>query len=222
MNNQISLTPPCKCKTGIHASKLVALTGGPGAGKTAVLEVARKSFCEHIVILPEAASILFGGGFWRRETLPGKKASQRAIFHIQREQERMVEEEKRAAIVLCDRGTLDGLAYWPDTETAFWGDIEKDRQSEILRYTAVIHLRTPAVDQGYNLSNPVRIESASQAFAVDERIFKAWEGHPNRVVIESTNDFLEKAAKAMEAIQKWLPSCCLSHPIRGLEREPGK
>ena len=222
MNNETSLTPFCKCKTGTHESKLVALTGGPGAGKTVVLEVARKSFCEHIVILPEAASILFGGGFWRRDSLPGKKASQRAIFHVHREQERMVEEEKRAAIILCDRGTIDGLAYWPEVENSFWSDIGKDRSSEMLRYTSVIHLRTPAAQQGYNLSNPVRIENASQARAIDERIFMAWEGHPNRVVIESADDFLEKAAKAMEAIRKWLPSCCLSHPIQGLEREPVK
>jgi len=39
---------------------LVVLTGGPGAGKTAFLEIARRNFCEHIAVLPEAASIVFG------------------------------------------------------------------------------------------------------------------------------------------------------------------
>ena len=40
----------------------MVLTGGPGAGKTAVLEVVRRTFCEHVTVLPEAASILFMGG----------------------------------------------------------------------------------------------------------------------------------------------------------------
>jgi predicted ATPase len=48
--------------------KLVVLTGGPGAGKTALLEVVRRHFCEHVVVLPEAASIVFGGGLASRLT----------------------------------------------------------------------------------------------------------------------------------------------------------
>ena len=202
-----------------HELKLIALTGGPGAGKTEVLEVARKSFCDHVVILPEAASILFGGGFRRKETMPGKKASQRATFHVQREQEKMVEGENRACIVVCDRGILDDVAYCPTAEDLFWKELGTRREIELSRYVAVIHLRTPAAEQGYNLGNPVRIETAVQAQAIDENIFKAWEGHTNRVVIESASDFLGKAAKAVEAIRKWIPHCCLSHPIRGLERD---
>ena len=60
----------CDCQDP-HARRRVALTGGPGAGKTAVLELIRQSFCEHVKVLPEAA-----------------------------------------AIVLCDRGTVDDAAYW--------------------------------------------------------------------------------------------------------------
>jgi hypothetical protein len=47
------------------------LTGGPGAGKTAVLELVRQSFCQHIKVLPETASILLGGGFPHRGTVDG-------------------------------------------------------------------------------------------------------------------------------------------------------
>lgn len=87
-------TCACRGKTTI-AERVVGLTGGPGAGKTAVLEIARKNFCEHISILPEAASIVFGGGFLRHETLPAKKAAQRAIFSVQKELERLVGEGKK-------------------------------------------------------------------------------------------------------------------------------
>ena len=50
---------PCDC-TERHARRRVVLTGGPGAGKTAVLELIRLFFCEHVKTLPESASIVFG------------------------------------------------------------------------------------------------------------------------------------------------------------------
>ncbi len=67
----------CECTIG-HAPALVVLTGGPGAGKTAVLEIVKRNFCEHVQILPEAAGIVFGGGFPRKVTLPVCAAAQRA------------------------------------------------------------------------------------------------------------------------------------------------
>src|SRR5688500_11067731 len=95
----------CECAPSSHDAKLVVLTGGPGAGKTAVLEAVRRSFCRHIGVLPEAASILFGGGFPRRDTPAARACGQRAIFRVQAELERMALDEREAAVALCDRGT---------------------------------------------------------------------------------------------------------------------
>ncbi len=50
---------PCECASA-HATRRIVLTGGPGAGKTALLELIRQSFCEHVTVLPEAASVIFG------------------------------------------------------------------------------------------------------------------------------------------------------------------
>lgn len=211
----VSLTK-CSCSKVNHACKRVVITGGPGAGKTAILEIARKNFCEHISILPEAASILFGGGFWRHDSLPSKKAAQRAIFHVQRELEQLVEDEKKSAIALCDRGTIDGLAYWPDKEDLFWLEVGTTKAQELSRYAAVIHLRTPHLQQGYNFENPVRIESAEQAALIDERIAEVWKDHPRRFIVESENDFLEKVIMTMKLIKEELPDCCKSHPIQGI------
>lgn len=207
----------CQCKRSEHPPKLVVLTGGPGAGKTALLEMARRSFCEHIAILPEAASIIFGGGFWRRDTVAATKAAQRAIFQVQRELERVVVEEGKSAIGLCDRGTLDGLAYWPGDPKEFFSELGIAREKELARYAAVIHLRTPALDQGYNHSNPVRIESAAQAAEIDRRIIQAWDGHPRRFFVESSSSFIEKVARAVELIRVELPECCRGHEIDELK-----
>jgi predicted ATPase len=203
----------CACKNPSHGCRLVVLTGGPGAGKTAVLEIVKKNFCPHVSVLPEAASIVFGGGFWRKESVFAQKAAQRAIFHVQRNLERLVEEEQEAAVALCDRGTLDGLAYWPAAEENFWSELQIDRKRELARYQAVIHLRSPSQERGYNHSNPVRIETAPEAARIDARIAEAWDGHPRRFFIESTDDFLEKAQAAVELIRNELPACCRAHSL---------
>jgi predicted ATPase len=196
-----------------HALRRVVLTGGPGAGKTAVLEMARHALCEHVAILPEAAGIVFGGGFPRHQSEPGRRAAQRAIFRIQREVETLVDEEQRVAIALCDRGTVDGLAYWPGTPESYWTALATTHTQEIGRYAAVIHLESPMLTQGYNHTNLLRIESADEAVAIDARIADAWSGHPRRFVVPSAASFVEKAAKALELIHAELPPCCKAHRL---------
>jgi predicted ATPase len=204
------------CPHESHEPRLVVLTGGPGAGKTAVLEVVRKHFCSHIGVLPEAASIVFSGGFPRRPTVPARRAAQRAISRVQVELERMMIEEATVAVALCDRGTIDGLAYWPDSEKSFWEQLGATRERELARYAAVIHLRTPSAES-YNHRNPVRTESARDAVEVDERILRAWDGHPRRAIVESTTDFLEKVARVIELIRAELPDCCKHHRVPEIE-----
>lgn len=213
----------CHCKHTKHNCKLIVVTGGPGAGKTAVINMAKQVFCEHVVTVPEAATIVFGGGFWRRDSLPGKKASQRAIFHVQRELENILIEEKKAAIGICDRGTIDGLAYWPGENSEYWQQVHSNLENEMAKYSAVIHLRSPGLEYGYDHSNPVRLESAEEAQRLDEKIYRAWESHPNRLVLDSTSDFFTKALHALIAIKNELPDCCQSHRLNQLLKiEPEK
>ncbi len=184
--------------------KKIVLTGGPGAGKTAILELAKRQFSGQLAIIPESASVVFGGGFWRHDTIPGRKAAQRAIFHVQREFETMLEEEGNTLVALCDRGSVDGAAYWPDGFDEYFRELNTTIAAEYARYAAVIHLRTPASEQGYNAENPLRIESAQQAQFIDQRIHDLWAGHRRLTTINSTDDFLVKANRALAAIQKEL------------------
>ena len=204
----------CACGEATHSSRFIVLTGGPGAGKTAVLESLKRTLCEHIAIIPESASIVFGGGFWRRESLAGRRAAQRAIYHVQTELETLVSEESRTAVALCDRGALDGIAYWPGPEATYFEELGVTKVQLLRRYELVIHLRTPSAANGYNHANPIRVETAAEARAIDDRILTAWEGHPRRLVIESRPDFLEKAAEVIETVRSVLPSCCRAHPTR--------
>lgn len=200
---------PCGCALPRGAPPLVAITGGPGAGKTAALEMARRSLCEHVAILPESASILFGGGFPRLPSPSARRAAQRAIFHVQRQLERLVVEEDDVSMLICDRGTLDGLAYWPDDEASFFQDVGSSLEAELARYSAVVHLETPGVDQGYqSQTNQLRIESPAEARAIDRRILAIWSAHPRRTVVNTHDDFFEKVRHALLAIRAELPVCC--------------
>lgn len=202
---------PCPCSRAEHQPALVVVTGGPGAGKTAVLEAARQSLCTHVAILPEAAGIVFGGGFPRGTSPIALRAAQRTIFRVQVELQRLMAEERQAALVLCDRGTLDGFAYWPDSPDSFWENQQSTEAEELARYAAVIHLETPRPEHGYNHDNPLRIESAREARVIDDRIALAWSTHPRRFVVPCNADFAGKFTQALALIRAELPSCCQSH-----------
>lgn len=209
----------CRCEIERHACRLVALTGGPSAGKTAVLEVVRRHFCRHIAVLPEAASIIFGGGFPREDDAVTLRAAQRAIYAVQRELERCAIESGQVAVALCDRGTLDGLAYWPGSATEFFNDVGSTAVDELGRYDAVIHLHTPGAS-GYSNDNPLRIESAADALALDQDIADIWRPHPHWSEIPSASSFLDKLRLAIEAVRDVVPDCCRDHAVPEVDHEP--
>jgi len=202
------VTAPCPCAER-HVPRLIVLTGGPGGGKTAVLELVQRTLCEHVRVLPEAAGIVFGGGFPRGITPAARRAAQRAIFYLQCELE-TASRDGNPAVLLCDRGTVDGAAYWPGPED-MWETLGTTLAAQQGRYAAVVHMRTPLV--GYNHRNPLRTESPAEAGVIDESIAAAWTGHPRRHFVDSTSDFMHKAARAVELIRDEIPACCRRHLV---------
>jgi predicted ATPase len=214
LNNLPSTLPvgshACQCQKTRHDTRLVVLTGGPGGGKTAVLEMARRYFCQHVTIAPEAASIVFGGGFPRSDVVKGRRPAQQAIFHVQRALETVAVANRQTAVVLCDRGTLDGLAYWPGSRQSFSDEFGVDLEEELKRYSAVVHVEVPARAWGYE-KNRIRSESVSQARHIDQRIARAWRGHPRILTVGAQAGFLDKLAFAIELLRNELPACCQTH-----------
>lgn len=207
---------PCGCTLLHGPPRLVVVTGGPGAGKTAILELARHRFCRHVLILPEAATILFAGGFPRFDNAAAARAAQRAIFAVQVELEAAARADTDAAIVLSDRGTLDGLGYCGGSEDAFLQEVGTTKARELQRYATVVHVRTPPAAQ-YQRDNGIRIEDASLAAAIDARLEQAWTGHPQRVIVDSHPEFLKKATTVLEILAREMPACCGPSRRRSLQ-----
>lgn len=198
-----------------YPPRRVVVTGGPGAGKTAILELARRNLCEHVDVLPESARIVFGGGFPRLPTELGRRSAQRAIWHVQDELETIHLAREDKTMLLCDRGTLDGLAYWPGSFAEFFDELETTLEAELSRYALVLHLRTPTLENGYH-NDVLRIENAREAEEIDQRLLEIWARHPHRHVIDATQDFLVKARLALDIIRDHLPDDCKLERTRAL------
>jgi predicted ATPase len=196
----------CSCEVA-HLLRQIVVTGGPGAGKTAALEVLRRQACSHVQILPEAASILWRGGFPRSVTLSGRRAVQRAIARLQVELQRIAIENDNPALIVCDRGTLDSTAYWPGPIEDYFDELGTTRERELARYHTVIHLRSPSRADGY-VQTALRPETAEEARSLDERILEAWSAHPRRVIIDSDENFLAKLERTLVLLRAEIPACC--------------
>jgi nicotinamide riboside kinase len=181
----------------------LALTGGPSGGKTTLALAIQKEFARHVLVVPEAASMLFGGGWPRRKDSSLVSYQQRAIYYLQRELEGLLLEEHHNLLLVCDRGSLDGIAYWPTRDPIdFLASVGSALPAELARYDWVIHLDTAPAD-GYDRSNPLRNESWEEAWRLNELVKNAWSGHPRRFLIANNgHDFFGKMKRALGIVEQ--------------------
>lgn len=179
----------------------IVLTGGPGGGKTTAADLFRREIGERVVVVPEAATLLFSGGFPRSNAPLALHAAQKAIYHVQRNLEEAQAALFPERILLCDRGTVDGAAYWPDEPHGFFGAVGSTLETELGRYDAVIFFETAAAG-GLNIEggNPVRNESIEQALAVDQRLRALWSKHPKFVLVPHNASFFKKISFGLAVI----------------------
>ncbi|WP_347357459.1 ATP-binding protein [Bdellovibrio sp.] len=185
----------------MDSSVKVAITGGPSGGKTTLIEALKKELGQRCAIVPEAASILYRGGFPRYKDPQTVVHAQRAIYATQFELEAMISYVSQKNLIVCDRGSLDSAAYWPSSAPVdFFTALSTTKEKELARYDWVIHLDTASADY-YDASNPIRTETFQEAWDLNSRIKDAWSGHPRRVVISHNEDFLSKMTTSLAVIR---------------------
>ena len=190
-----------KSSRGAHLCR-IALTGGPGGGKTTAADMLRREIGERVVVVPESATMLFAGGFPRVDEPLARRAVQRAIFHVQRNLEDLQSARYPGRVLLCDRGTIDGAAYWPSRDPHdFFTALGTSLELELSRYDAVIFFETAAIgDFSIETGNPERIESNEEAVALDRKLRDLWSRHPNFVLIHHNHSFMAKLFEGLHVL----------------------
>ncbi len=183
----------------MHANMIV-ITGGPSGGKTTLIEAIKKELGNDVTTVPEAASLLYRGGLPRALNDSAMARVQRAIYFLQRELEGLVKDQSQTQTIVCDRGSLDGLAYWPEALPSFLESLKTTTPLETQRYDWVLHLDT-ATDGTYETTNPLRTESFHEAWNLNERIKKAWAPHPRHLIVPSNSDFFAKMTLCLRLIR---------------------
>jgi hypothetical protein len=180
----------------------IVLTGGPGGGKTTAADLFRREIGERVVVVPEAATLLFSGGFPRSNEVHARKSAQCAIYHVQQNLENVQSALYPERILLCDRGTIDGAAYWPDDPEGFFAAIGSSLEHEFARYDAVIFFESAAVGGiAVEGGNPIRIESNEQALVLDQRLHAIWSKHPRFIVVPHDPSFVKKIMFGLAALE---------------------
>lgn len=181
----------------------LAITGGPSGGKTTLIDNLQRDLGHQIAVVPEAASILYRGGFPRRKGGTRQKHVQRAIYYTQFELEALILDENPDKLLICDRGSLDSIAYWPQDGSDFLTSVQSTLAAEVARYDWVLHLDTAPEDH-YDSENPIRTETYSEAQALNQRILDAWSHHPHRIIIRHHTDFFSKMGSGMKIVRTLL------------------
>ena len=191
----------------------VVLTGGPGGGKTTAADLFRRELGDRVVLVPEAATLLFSGGFPRVNDPLAVRAVQSAIFHVQRNLEDVQAALYPERILLCDRGTIDGGAYWPGEADDFFRLQGTTLQNELTRYDAVIFFETAAAG-GMSIlegGNPTRIETNEAAVRLDQKLRSLWSVHPRFVLVPHNPSFFKKITFGLASIESIVAQLSVHH-----------
>jgi len=189
--------------TKVNIRKRIVITGGPGGGKTTALDLIRREFNGKIATVPESTTMIFSGGIERSSNENVLKSQQVAIFNLQKHLEDIQRETYPECVILCDRGTLDGLAYWPGTEQNFFEKMNTSLEQEFTRYDAVIFFETAAKSgESIRSNNPIRNESEATAIALDTKLQNIWKKHTNFNLVVSSESFINKVMFGITTIKR--------------------
>lgn len=147
--------------------------------------------------------MLFSGGFPRGTEELARRAAQLAIYHVQRNLEEVQFARYPNRILLCDRGTIDGAAYWPGPPEEFFEQAGTTLEGELSRYDAVIFFESAAVG-GISIEggNPVRVEGLDAAVQLDIKLQRLWSQHPRFTRVGHHPSFIKKIVHGLTALEQ--------------------
>ena len=183
--------------------KKIVLTGGPCSGKTTVLGAIKEEFGDKVILVPEVATVILGGGF----PIPGKDLEwsnqwqeylQAAVLPLQKSFEKAYElkaENNGSKIMICDRGILDGAIYTKGGIASFCEKYDVNEQEALDEYDAIIHLVSLAVispEKYGKTNNDQRFENIDVAKKLEKAAIAVWEKHNHRIIIDRDDIIIDR------------------------------
>ncbi len=182
---------------------------------------ARPAACAHpralraqIVTVPETATLVLDSGFpppghERIHCAPEEwiQTFQGTILSIQQQLEASFERPASncgVRLIVCDRGVLDGAAYWPGGRAAFLRHFGQSLEDCFARYRSVLHLQSLAETHPHLYGpegNAIRYEDTTDALRVERTVRAAWEGHPGLIIIPAEMELGGKIARVLEHVR---------------------
>lgn len=207
-----------------------AATGAPGGGKSTLLALAVEELSAFmdVYVAEESATTLIRQGMRLKQAFALNDAAKQRMYqreileHTFENLERMMRcaiAEGGKAIILTDRGLPDSRAYLPEGAEGdgmyrelLFSATGLSPIEALERYAGVIEMVTAAIgaEEYYTLeNNPARNEPRAVAAALEERIRRAYVGHPHFIpvgnVIEGRRiGFEEKKTIALNEIRRLL------------------
>lgn len=194
--------------------KRIVLTGGPGSGKTSVLEKINQVYSSEgykVIIVPETATELMNNGITFKDGSMSLVDFQELVMRLQLAKEEVVDRtielmNNEKVIVVYDRGTIDNTAY-----------INKEEFEEILtrinnvksftdllnKYDLVINL-VGREDFYTTQNNKARSESSSEALKLGDATLKCWLGHKTIKIVMPKDTVDEKISEVLNIINETL------------------
>ena len=194
---------------------IIVLTGGPGGGKTTLINELLTTDTEgkRWFALPESALMLIQGGLdgyglYKTGHTSQAKKFQKAVVFLQIAHEDICSDVIESSIfLLSHRGALDPLAFWLSNgwaEKDFFTFLNTSREELYKRYFAVIHLETAAIDaEKYYIRDAVthKRELSKKAAEIDQLCAYVWNRHHNYFFINNKNrNWITKSNQAKTII----------------------
>lgn len=189
-------------------NRKVVVSGGPGGGKTTAADLFLREMNGKVAIVPEAATILYSGGFPRSHQNEARTAAQIAIFSVQTQLEAAIRALYPSQLLVCDRGTVDGAAYWPGPKEEFFTLMNTNFEVELAKYDAVLFFETAAAGgNSIRSGNRIRSETIAEAVELDKKLQQLWRHHHNFIYIPNTESFIEKVNLGLHELMKLCHQC---------------
>lgn len=189
------------CKHAGRAHR-IAVTGGSCSGKSTFCSRLATRFADRVHLVDEVATRIMRSNALDQERLDhaGRRALQLAIYRTQLELEHAAPVDK---LLVVDRGTVDAAAYWPEGPEDFWCRVGSSLCAELDRYDSVIWLESGAHVAQYERT-VIRTEFAAASRDKGMEILALWRPHRRLVVIPALEDFEEKWARFLQALESSL------------------